>query len=192
MRKRKSVPSGSGRNAVPTPAEFANLEWLNNHINHRAETVTNIAAVPNDSEEEGGDVVLDEANVNEQESPSELVEEDVANRDNDSRVSTTNTSSSTGGNSQENPDNKSNKYKQKRTTGLRKLNRKSTTKEDVDLALLKTASTLADKVMNAESTPKRREADEEDDEDLFVLQKSSPAPQNNACMHLRKLLSGYR
>ena len=37
----------------------------------------------------------------------------------------------------------------------------------MDLALLKTASTLADKVMNAESTPKRREADEEDDEDLL-------------------------
>ena len=190
MRKRKSVPSGFGRNAVPTPAEFANFEWLNNHINHRAETVTNIAAVPSDSEEEGGDIVLDEANADEQERPSELVSEDVANSD-DSRASTTNTSSSTGGNSQENPNSKSNKYKQKRTTGLRKLKRKSTTKEDVDLALLKTASTLADKVMNAESTPKRREADE-DDEDLFVLQKSSPAPQNNACMHLRKLLSGYR
>ena len=38
LKKRKSVPSGSGRNAVPTPAEFANLEWLNNRINHRAET----------------------------------------------------------------------------------------------------------------------------------------------------------
>jgi len=71
--------------------------------------------------------VLDEANVDEQERPSELVSEDVANSDNDSRASTTNTSSSTGGNSQENPNNKSNKYKQK-TTGLRKLKRKSTTK----------------------------------------------------------------
>ena len=137
MKKRKSVPSGSGRIAVPTPAEFSNLEWLNNHINHRAETVTNIAAVPSDSEEEGGDVVLDEANVDEQERPSELAVEDASNSDNDSRASTTNTSSSTGGNSQENHNNKSNKYKQKKTIGLRKLKRKSTTKEDVDLALLK-------------------------------------------------------
>ena len=88
LKKRKSVPSGSGPNAVPTPAEFANLEWLNNHINHRAETGTNIAGVPSDSEEEGGDVVLDEANVDEQERPSELVREDVANSDNDSRAST--------------------------------------------------------------------------------------------------------
>ena len=79
---------GSGPNAVPTPAEFANLEWLNNHINHRAKTGTNIAGVPSDSEEEGGDVVLDEANVDEQERPSEFVREDVANSDNDSRAST--------------------------------------------------------------------------------------------------------
>ena len=88
MKKRKTVPSGSGRNAVPTLAEFANLEWLNNHINHRAETVTNIATISSYSEEEGGDVVLDEGNVDEQERPSELVVEDVANSDNDSRAST--------------------------------------------------------------------------------------------------------
>ena len=67
--------------AMPSPHQpsfkFANLDWLNNYINHRAETVTSIAAVPSDSEEEGGDVVLDEANVDEQERPSELVVEDV-------------------------------------------------------------------------------------------------------------------
>ena len=106
MKKRKSVPSVSGRNAIPTAAEFANLEWLNNHINHHAETGTNIAAVPSDSEEEGGDVVLNEANVDEQERPSELVIEDFTNSDNDSRASTTNTSSPTGGNSQENHNSK--------------------------------------------------------------------------------------
>ena len=46
-----------------------------------------------------GDVVLDEANVDEQERRSELAVEDVANSDMDSRASTTNTSSSTSGNS---------------------------------------------------------------------------------------------
>ena len=55
LKKRKSVPSGSERNGIPTSAEFASLEWLNNH---RAETVTNMAAVPSDSGEEGGDVLL--------------------------------------------------------------------------------------------------------------------------------------
>ena len=42
MRKKKSVPSGSGRDAVPSPAEFSNLEWLSNHINQRPSTVTNV------------------------------------------------------------------------------------------------------------------------------------------------------
>ena len=105
--------------------------------------MTKIAAVPGDSEEEGGDVVLNEANVDEQERPSDLVIEDVTNSDNDSRATTTNTSSPTGGNSQEN-------HNSKKTTGLRKLERKSATKEDVDLALLKTASTLTTRVINTE------------------------------------------
>ena len=98
--------------------------------------MTKVAAVPSDSEEEGGDIVLDEANVDKQKHPSELLVEDVACSDNDSR------------------NNKSNKYKQKKTTGFRNVKRKSSTKKDVDLALLKTASTLADKVMNAKSTQK--------------------------------------
>ena len=52
----------------------------------------------------------------------------------------------------------------------------------MDLALLTTASTLADRVINAELTPKRREADEEDDEDLLYCKslarrlKTMPAP----------------
>ena len=50
--------------------------------------------------------MLSEANVEEQERPSELVIEDVLNSDNDSRESTTNTSSPTGGNSQENHNSK--------------------------------------------------------------------------------------
>ena len=97
-------------------------------------------------------------------------------------MSTTSTSPSAGGNSQENPNNKSNKYKQKKTTAFRKLKRKSRTKDDVDLTLLKTASSVAHRVMNAESTPKRREAEEEDDKDLLYCKslpqhlKTMPAP----------------
>ena len=35
LKKRKNVPSGSGRDAVPTiPEEFANLNWLSTLINH--------------------------------------------------------------------------------------------------------------------------------------------------------------
>ena len=35
LRKVKSTPSGSGREAIPTPREFANLEWLACFIEHR-------------------------------------------------------------------------------------------------------------------------------------------------------------
>ena len=40
--KKKYVPPGSGRDAVPSPAEFSNLDWLSNHINQRPSTVTNV------------------------------------------------------------------------------------------------------------------------------------------------------
>ena len=40
LRKKKSVPSGSGCDAVPSPAEFSNLDYLSNHINQRPSSVT--------------------------------------------------------------------------------------------------------------------------------------------------------
>ena len=42
LEKKRSVPSGSGRDAVLSPAEFSNLDWLSNHINQRPYTVTNV------------------------------------------------------------------------------------------------------------------------------------------------------
>eukprot|EP00112_Aurelia_sp_Birch-Aquarium-sp1_P003159 Seg1353.6 transcript_id=Seg1353.6/GoldUCD/mRNA.D3Y31 product="hypothetical protein" protein_id=Seg1353.6/GoldUCD/D3Y31 len=43
LKKGKSVPSGSGRDAVqPPPAEFANLEWLGTYISQRGDTITNM------------------------------------------------------------------------------------------------------------------------------------------------------
>ena len=39
LKKRKGIPSGSGRDAVPEiPKEFANLEWLSTLISHRKTT----------------------------------------------------------------------------------------------------------------------------------------------------------
>ena len=32
LKRRKSVPSGSGQDAVPIPREFVNFEWLSVHI----------------------------------------------------------------------------------------------------------------------------------------------------------------
>ena len=43
LRKKKSIPSGSGRDVAPIPSEFANLDWLVTHINQRANTMTNIS-----------------------------------------------------------------------------------------------------------------------------------------------------
>ena len=42
LRKKRSVPSGSGRDSVLSPAEFSNLDWLSNHINQRPFTVTDV------------------------------------------------------------------------------------------------------------------------------------------------------
>ena len=42
LKKKKAVPSGSGRDAVPVPTEFSNLDSLVSHINHRAATVSNL------------------------------------------------------------------------------------------------------------------------------------------------------
>lgn len=38
LKKLKHVPSGSGRDAVPKAGEFADLEWLDQHISHRKST----------------------------------------------------------------------------------------------------------------------------------------------------------
>ena len=46
LKKKKSVPSGSGRDSVqPPPAEFVNLEWLETHISQRGDTITNMPSV---------------------------------------------------------------------------------------------------------------------------------------------------
>ena len=52
LRKKKSIPSGSGRDVAPIPSEFANLDWLVTHINQRANTMMNISLFKEDSREE--------------------------------------------------------------------------------------------------------------------------------------------
>lgn len=44
LKKLKNVPSGSGRDAIPTPGEFANLSWLDPYISHRS-TSSNFSVV---------------------------------------------------------------------------------------------------------------------------------------------------
>ena len=45
LKKLKSIPSGSGRDAVPVPKDFAGLDWLQQYISHRP-TVSNISLNP--------------------------------------------------------------------------------------------------------------------------------------------------
>ena len=56
LKKLKSIPSGSGRDAVPVPKDFAGLDWLQQYISHRP-TVSNISVNPVevDSDNEQGD-----------------------------------------------------------------------------------------------------------------------------------------
>ena len=51
LRKKKTVPSGSGREASKVPTEFENLEWLSSYIDHRP-TCNNMS----EQDEESGEV----------------------------------------------------------------------------------------------------------------------------------------
>ena len=63
-KKKKLVPSGSGCDAVPSPAEFSNLDWLANHISQQPSTLTNVQS----RDESEGDADHDE----EAESPNNV------------------------------------------------------------------------------------------------------------------------
>ena len=53
--KVKAITSGSGRDVVPTPKDFAGLEWLQKYISHRP-TVSNMNPVEVDSDEDDNSV----------------------------------------------------------------------------------------------------------------------------------------
>ena len=55
LKKVEAIPSGSGRDVVPTPKDFAGLEWLQKYISHRP-TVSNMNLVEVDSDEDDNSV----------------------------------------------------------------------------------------------------------------------------------------
>ena len=61
LKKKKSVPSGSGHDAVLSP-EFNNLDWLANHIKQRSSTVTNMQS-RNESEDDVDDEDAESPNI---------------------------------------------------------------------------------------------------------------------------------
>ena len=173
LRKKKSVPSGSGRDAVPAPAEFSNLDWLANHINQRPSTVTNMQS----RDEIEGDADLGEEaqspnNVEDSLEYEERSSEDESILQSGTPVSPTSdspSSSSTAAN--DGQPKRSSKQKGRTTPKITK----STTKRpwasnarkakdyDVDMALLKTATSLADRVLEPEQQKKSRTEEEDED-----------------------------
>ena len=51
LKKAKTIPSGSGGDVIPTPKDFAGLEWLQKYISHRP-TVSNMNPVEVDRDED--------------------------------------------------------------------------------------------------------------------------------------------
>ena len=60
LKKQKSVPSGSGRDADPkVPPGFKNLDWLSNHINHKHVATSNLLTQVVSDNEESADLAVD-------------------------------------------------------------------------------------------------------------------------------------
>ena len=193
MRKKKSVPSGSGHDAVPSPAEFSNLDWLANHINQRTSTVTNMQS----HDESKGDADHGE----EEESPNSVedsLEYEERSGENESPLqsgtpvspsSDSPSSSSAVGNDgqpkrsakQKGKTPKIPKATSKRpwTSNARKANG-----HDVDMALLKTATSLADRVLQPEQ-PKKSRTEEEEDE-VAIYCRSLANRLGNLPVHVKR------
>ena len=163
LKKRKSVPSGSGRDAVPkVPSEFENLDWLSNHINHKHVAICNLPTQEVSDIEESADLAVDtldegqdlQSEVQETESPdSGSVRE---------RLPSTTRSSSSSPVEQGQPKEGAKVIKKKRACSSQKSNQDKHTKEAVDMELLKTAKSIAE---GLQADP--RTVTEIEDEDSF-------------------------
>ena len=168
LKKKKSVSSGSGRDAVP-PQEFTNLDWLANHINHKASTVTNMPRRESEDDDEEEERQLQNnsqhvAEVDDKESLSEHEDPLTPLHDESPTCS---------------PNAAANENQPKTTKQKEKTKKKSTTKrawasnlkktkdQDIDLALLKTATSLAERVLQPEPPKKSRIEEEEDEDTLY-------------------------
>ena len=179
LKKRKSVPSGSGRDAVQTPREFANLDWLATLIYHRASvsnltgTDSSLNATDEVSKKEGekrADVSEDD-DVDDSEDGGSRIKADESSFRQDSSFSSDLPVGSEE-NSPERESNKSNRPNAAKPTPKRKSSRswasmnKKPSKEDVDLVLIRTANSLVERMKQApEPENAKRKLDEDEDED---------------------------
>jgi len=175
--EKKKVPSGSGCDAVPSPSEFSNLDWLANHINQRTSTVTNMQS-HNESEGEAdhGEEAESPNNAEDSLEYEERSSEDESPLQSGTPISPSSDSpSSFSAAGNDGQPKRSAKQKGKTTP---KITKSSTTKRtwasnarkanyhDVDMALLKTATSLADRVLQPQQ-PKKSRTEEEEDEDAI-------------------------
>ncbi|XP_068722407.1 uncharacterized protein [Montipora capricornis] len=167
LKRLKTIPSGSGRDAVPR--EFQNLEWLNPHIAHRPSstnlrstspgTVESSSLPANDNEDDFSAEVVDESGESTTVSPTndsietespELEEVNESNRVN---------GETTGG--------CSNGKTPKSTRSMRAWSRSNgNAGAEVDKAIMNTANSIADHLKQIGSKRKQTE-DLEDEDSLF-------------------------
>ncbi|XP_046848019.1 uncharacterized protein LOC124441589 [Xenia sp. Carnegie-2017] len=158
LKKMKNVPSGSGRDAVPIPGEFANLEWLKQHISHRKSS-SNLPNHESSDEEE----IIDTEDMNTSScsiariDDANLIDVEVHNTDSPESFTATTPGSTSTGDLEEIPSKNqslasSSKRKRPWATSNRQKGGKS---KDVDMAMLEIAGKLLQ-----EPTPNTSEDDE--------------------------------
>ena len=186
LRKKKKIPSGSGRDTVPTvPREFTNLEWLQSYINRRT-TVSNFGRKSSqgsdihESDEDLGDESFEfEGDSTVDGYREELSPEDTSTLDLEGTLteerskSRPDTPSTDGSSSTDNTDtasrtrNSSGKMKAKQQRPW-SLHAKKQGKDEIDLALLKTANSIAEQVnKTSESDNRSQELNQLNCEDSF-------------------------
>ena len=169
LKKVKSVPSGSGRDAVPKTGEFANLQWLDQHISHR-KSASNWSN--HESDEEEASQLQEDDNMNNSSSSTQSHDniDDTEQDSTDSPASSESrpTSSQSSTNSNEvavvvNPKKSTaSTLKTPKRPWAAANRRKGNTKEDVDLAMIQIAEKLLQEP--SEKTP----SVDDDEEMLFA------------------------
>lgn len=155
LKKLKNIPSGSGRDAVPSPGEYANLDWLRPHIAHRSST-TNLTQVDSEDEENSADP-LDDAEVEDEQNTDSPISCDNEGSANSTEVEVAPTQKRPSATST--PASSTNTKRPWATANRRK----SSPKEEIDLAMIQ----IAEKLLK-EPTEKQPRVEEDDEELHFA------------------------
>ena len=195
LKKRKNVPSGSGRDAVPKVLpEFENLVWLSNHINHKHVAISNLPTQEVSDIEESPDLAVDTLRspwapdtLDEgQDLQSQVPEAESPDSGSVSKRLPSSTRSSSNSPVEEAQRKEGAKViKKKRAWSSQKSNQDKHTKEDVDMELLKTAKSIAEGLQADQRT-----VSEVEDEDSFYCKSlatrmRSLDPQSKAYVRMQ-------